>query len=200
MIKIQGKLPRNITLAYSGGVDSRVMFEFLKKNHQIHLIHVNHGDEASEKEAENLRKLKTGRSVKITSIDAKYNIPNGESREHFWSKVRKEKLKDFGDVIMCHHLDDCVETWIASSLKGNPTIIPYRSGNIIRPFRMTSKDDILSYAKRHKIKWVEDKSNSNPEYSERSYIRNVLMPHALRVNPGLKKTVMKLVQGDSKFD
>ena len=33
LIKMQGKLPRKISVAVSGGVDSIVILDFLKRNH-----------------------------------------------------------------------------------------------------------------------------------------------------------------------
>lgn len=197
MIKIQGKIPRKVNIAYSGGVDSRVVFEFLRKNHDVHLIYINFGDPSSLKEVDQLKTmLSNDETIKCTILEHFDEIPKGESKEHYWSKIRKKMLRSFDDVIMCHHLDDVIETWIASSLKGKPTLIPYRSGNIIRPFRLTPKEEFIKYAKRHNIKWVEDETNHDPEYSERAYIRNVLMPHAFHVNPGLRKTISRLVEKD----
>jgi len=39
MIKLQGKLPRQIWLACSGGVDSMAALDFLCRNHDVHVIH-----------------------------------------------------------------------------------------------------------------------------------------------------------------
>jgi tRNA(Ile)-lysidine synthase TilS/MesJ len=44
------------------------------------------------------------------------------------------------------------------------------------------------------VPWIEDESNKNSRYT-RNYIRNELMPHALRVNPGLHTLVKKIVEG-----
>ena len=35
LIKLQGKLPRKISVAVSGGVDSMVALDFLKRNHKF---------------------------------------------------------------------------------------------------------------------------------------------------------------------
>ena len=43
MIKLQGKLPKKISLAVSGGVDSMVALDFLKKKHEVTVLHYNHG-------------------------------------------------------------------------------------------------------------------------------------------------------------
>ena len=41
MIKLQGKLPRQLWLACSGGVDSMAALDFLGRNHQINVLHFN---------------------------------------------------------------------------------------------------------------------------------------------------------------
>ena len=43
LIKLQGKLPRKISVAVSGGVDSMVALDFLKRNHVVTVLHYNHG-------------------------------------------------------------------------------------------------------------------------------------------------------------
>ena len=47
MIKLQGRLPREICVAVSGGVDSMVALEFLRKNHYVTVLHFNHGNHYS---------------------------------------------------------------------------------------------------------------------------------------------------------
>ena len=42
MIKLQGKLPRQLWLACSGGVDSMAALDFLCRNHQVNVLHFNH--------------------------------------------------------------------------------------------------------------------------------------------------------------
>jgi tRNA(Ile)-lysidine synthase TilS/MesJ len=42
VIKLQGKLPRKIWLACSGGVDSMAALDFLRRNHEVQVIHFDH--------------------------------------------------------------------------------------------------------------------------------------------------------------
>jgi hypothetical protein len=48
MIHLQGKLPRNIYLACSGGVDSMAALDFLRRNHRVHVLHFDHRTAHSE--------------------------------------------------------------------------------------------------------------------------------------------------------
>jgi len=98
-------------------------------------------------------------------------------------------------VVTCHHLDDCVETWVWSSMHGTGKIIPYRRNGVIRPFRTTRKRQLELWAAMHNVPYLEDDSNADVCYT-RNYIRHEMMPHVLRVNPGIHKTIAKKVRDD----
>ena len=87
------------------------------------------------------------------------------SLEEFWRDERYRFLESLNSnfIITCHHLDDCVETWLMSSFHGRSKLIPYkRNDSIYRPFLMTSKKTIKDYAERKKVKWLDDPSNQMP--------------------------------------
>jgi tRNA(Ile)-lysidine synthase len=142
MIKLQGKLPREVFVACSGGVDSMAVVDFWRKE--------------------------------------RYKFLHGINAE----------------VITAHHLDDCVETWVWSSMHGTGKIIPYANKNVIRPFRLTRKRDFQLWADLKNVPYVEDDSNADTCYT-RNYIRHEMMPHVLRVNPGIHKTIAKKVKEDT---
>lgn len=191
MIKLQTKLPREVYVACSGGVDSMAVVDFLRKNHTVHVLYFDHGTQHSTTAGvfvgnycnEHGLGLKYGRITRDRERD--------ESQEEYW---RNERYKFFStinsDIITCHHLDDCVETWVWSSMHGQGKTIPYRNKNVIRPFRLTRKRDLELYANLNNIKYVEDKSNSDTRFT-RNYIRHEMMPHVLKVNPGIHKMLRK---------
>ena len=122
--------------------------------------------------------------------------PKEQSQEEFW---RNERYKFFysidAPIITAHHLDDCVETWIWSSMHGEGKIIPYSNRNVIRPFRGTHKRDFQLWADLKNVDYVEDDSNTDTCYT-RNYIRHEMMPNVLRVNPGIDKVIAKKVRAD----
>jgi tRNA(Ile)-lysidine synthase len=77
-------------------------------------------------------------------------------------------------------------------MHGAGKIIPYRRGRVIRPFLLTKKKNFKMWAELNGVPWIEDDSNLDTCYT-RNYIRHELMPHALKVNPGLHKVVAKKV-------
>jgi tRNA(Ile)-lysidine synthase len=195
MIKIQGKIPREVIVACSGGVDSMAVVDFLSRNHTVRPLFVNHGTETS-REAETFLDSVFGDALIKTYISTD-ELPKNTSQEEHW---RNERYKIFHSmdvpVVTCHHLDDCTETWIWSSLNGCGKVIPYRNLNVIRPFRMNRKFEFVDWCNRKNIQWIEDKSNSDTKYM-RNFIRHELMPKALVVNPGLYKVVAKIVKDTS---
>lgn len=200
MINIQGKIPRAVFLAVSGGVDSVAIAHFLNRNHELVLVHMNHNEGNSDEAEALVRHM--AKKMRCNMIVRKVNEqqPKGTSREEFWRNQRLDLFTSLDkDVITCHHLNDCVETWIWSSLNGEGKIIPYRNKNIIRPFRLTKKSDLTEYAKKHHLKWVDDASNKDLSLT-RNFIRTELMPKVLVVNPGIEKVVLKKVKCDFALD
>ena len=193
MIKVQGSIPRNIAVAVSGGVDSVALLDFLSKNHKVTVLHVDHGTANGEKARTFVESLCADNQHELLIHTVTDKKPANQSYEEFWRNERYSFFHSYqGTVITGHHLNDCVETWIWSSMHGEGKIIPYANKNVIRPFRATKKADFLSWAQRKDLCWVEDESNKDTSYT-RNYIRHEAMPHMLRINPGLEKVIKKKV-------
>lgn len=196
MIRIQGTIPRHVTVACSGGVDSMAIVDFLKRQHQVSLAFVHHGDEASFREHDFLLQYADDNEIALTVSHIDTQLPHNTSQEEHWRNERYKVLHAIdGPVITCHHLDDCVETWIFSSMHGNGKIIPYSNLNVIRPFRLNRKDEFISWCRRHNVAWCEDESNTDTTHM-RNYIRHEIVDKMLVINPGLHKTVGKKVEVD----
>lgn len=192
MIKIQGKLPRTVYLACSGGVDSMAALDFLRRNHTVHVLHFDHGTGHGERAKSFVERYCREHLIPMHFGKTVGTIPPGPSKEEWWREQRYAFLDKFQHwpVITCHHLDDCVETWVWSSMHGTGKWIPYRRNNVIRPFRLTRKRDLEMWCNINNVPWIEDDSNENIHYT-RNYVRHEMMPHVLRVNPGIHKTIKK---------
>jgi tRNA(Ile)-lysidine synthase len=200
MIKLQGKLPREVYVACSGGIDSMAVVDFLRNNHDVTLVYFNHGTEHGAKAYRFVAEYATKHDLPFMygtlGTGAAEGKPKDDSWEEHW---RNERYKFFhtinAPIITAHHLDDCVETWVWSSMHGTGKIIPYNNKNVIRPFRMTHKRDFQLWADLKNVPHIEDDSNADPCYT-RNYIRHEMMPHVLRINPGIYKTIAKKVRDD----
>ncbi len=195
-IEFVGKLPRHLSIAVSGGPDSMAILDFLANKDPI-VMHFNHGTEHGAEAEAFVRDYcdKRGFRLKVGQIERDRN--KDESPEEYWRNCRYDFLFDNfeygnGPLITCHTLDDQVEQWIFSSLRGKPTLIPYSRRVVIRPFIATKKEALLGWCERKNVPYLIDPSNDSDLYS-RSYIRKHIVPHALQVNPGLYKVIKKKV-------
>lgn len=200
MIKLQGKLPKKIILACSGGVDSMAALDFLSRRHAVQVVYVDHGTVHSRRAELFLTEYCWQHDIRFDEYRIHALKPKDLSQEEHWRNERYKILNEVTDAqgipaVTCHHLDDCVETWIWSSLHGEGKIIPYRRRDVVRPFRLTEKRNFRMWAEVNNVPWVEDDSNKDTCYT-RNYIRQKLMPHALQVNPGIAKVVKKKVLED----
>ncbi len=201
MIQIQGKLEREVYLGCSGGVDSMVVADFLNRSHKVNLLFFDHGTETSKNAKQFLEDTylnKTPRFCNSLSIgEISRTKEKSESWEEYWRNQRYEWFHSFDvPVITCHHLDDCVETWIWSSLHGEGKIIPYSNQNVIRPFRANAKTEFTNWARNKNVPWIEDSSNEDTKYM-RNFIRHAMLPKVLVVNPGISKVIRKKVLSDN---
>lgn len=194
MIKLLGDIPRVVTVACSGGVDSMVLLDFLSRKHQVSAAFFDHGTEASAVARGFVVEecSRRGIPLKVGEIQKIHRGREFSPEEH-WRVERYNFLDSLGNVVTAHHLDDVAETWIWSSLHGTSSLIPYRRGSVVRPLLLNRKSELEKWAANRGVKWVVDGSNTNTKYT-RNYIRKELMPHALVVNPGLHTLLRKKLE------
>lgn len=193
MFRLVGKIPPRVTVACSGGIDSMCVVDFLLKGKRtVHLAYFNH-DTIHSKKAEKFVKGYAAQNNLVLTVGRVKGYKGKRSLEEFWRDERYAFLESLGSefIITAHHLDDVVETWLMTSFHGNPSLIPYsRNNKIFRPFLATYKKEIINYADRHNVKFIEDPSNSSTKFM-RNYTRHNIMPHVLKINPGIRKTIKK---------
>jgi len=192
MLKLLLPLPKTLTVALSGGVDSVAITDFLTRKHEVTCAFFHHGTENSERAHEFVKQFCEARNLPLIVGYNNEEKPNKVSSEEHWRNMRYKFLDQFQTVVTGHNLDDCIETYIFSALHGTPKLIPTARNNVLRPFLTTPKSQFVEWCTRNEVKWIDDTSNADTKYM-RNYIRHELMPHALVVNPGLSKLVKKLV-------
>ena len=197
MLKLLFPLPKNIVVALSGGVDSVAVTDFLSQKHNVTCAFFHHGTENSERALEFVAHFCTERNLPLMVGMIKNKKPKKLSMEEHWRNERYEFLDSIGDtlglIVTGHNLDDCVETYVWSSLHGQPKVIPIKRHTVVRPFLTPPKSEFVNWCERKSIDWCHDNSNDDTKYM-RNYVRTQLMPHALHVNPGLHTVVKKIVE------
>lgn len=188
-------------VAVSGGVDSMTLLylvnKFKKKNQEFIVAHFNHGiredsdiDENLVKETSKLYKFKFISQKAKLSKDASEDVARKE-RMKFLNKVKEDNSADF--ILTAHHQDDLIETALINILRGtgrrglNSLI---SSKLFVRPLIKYSKEDILKFAKKNKIVWHEDYTNS-----ETKYLRNYLRANVLnKMDETQKQNILNLLE------
>ena len=192
MIKFIGSLPNKCTVAFSGGVDSVAIADFLIRGRKdVKLAFFHHGTETSNVAESFVNSFSLTRDVPLTIGHLSRPRPKDISEEEHWRNERYAFLGSFEEpVVTCHHLDDAIETWIFTSLHGHGKLIPHTRGNVVRPFLLTRKAELISWCHRRNLTWCEDSSNVDIKHM-RNLIRHRIVPEALKVNPGLHTMIRK---------
>lgn len=199
MLNFIGKIPRqHFYVACSGGSDSMVLVDFLKKYPKNHfdILHFNHGTEYCQEAEDFIIDYCKQNNIELHLGKINRERNKEESQEEYWRNCRYEFLSKFSDepILMAHHLKDCIETWVMTSLNGNPQLIPYYNPkyNIFRPMLLVSKDEIEDWIKRHNVKYIFDKSNLDVSL-KRNYVRNIMMKDIYHISPGIETILKKKI-------
>jgi tRNA(Ile)-lysidine synthase len=193
-------MDKKLLITISGGIDSVVLTYLLHKlKLNISLAHCNFKlrGKDSFKDANFVKNISKSLNIPFFTVEfetLKYAEENKISiqmaardlRYNWFQKISKEQNFDY--VLTAHHLDDVLETFLINLTRGTGlnglTGIPEINGNIVRPLLPFSRNDILIFASKNKLKWREDKSNSSIKYV-RNKIRHKLIPVLKELNPNL---------------
>ncbi|TDM07233.1 tRNA lysidine(34) synthetase TilS [Macrococcus lamae] len=184
---------QHIAIAVSGGVDSMVLLDRIRKSGHystLSILHVNHGLRAqSEEEQQMIEDYAKKYDIRcfVSRIAPDYFTPNKsiqqEARDYryqFFDRIMYEQQLEI--LLTAHHQDDQLETIIFRLLTKRfytqrlSIANGVRKGYIIcRPMLHMKKADILKYAVEHNVSYSEDSSNSSLKYA-RNAIRRELIP------------------------
>ncbi len=196
MFKLLVPIPKEIFIAVSGGIDSMVVLDFcMMMKKQITVLNFDHGTEFGKTSTEFITDFCDKKGIPLIKGQIKSDIDwSNKSKEEIWRSCRYEFFKRNSNpnnkIITAHHLNDAIETWIFTSLHGNPFLIPSKRDNFIRPFLISEKELFVQWANNKKVPYLDDPSNNDTHYM-RNLIRHDIVPNALRVNPGLPKVIRK---------
>ena len=203
-------IPRDVNrvvLAYSGGIDSRVLLHLLSLRSQqfeILLWHVNHGlqDMASEMEAFCRASASLyGFKIKVSHLNLDAQGSNIEARARHARYALFEQFLGQNDCLLtAHHADDQAETFLLNTLRGSGSaglrgIARARDigrSYLLRPLLEISRQEIADYAVQQTLEWQDDPSNSSQRFN-RNYLRNQVMPLIKERWPGYLESIRSVV-------
>lgn len=187
---------RNSYVALSGGVDSIAVAHHLSTSGKLKAaLWFNHEDSAADGEYKIVEEFCREHRLSLYIGDrTMVSVPPSTSREKYWSDLRNAWFNKFdGCVVTGHNLDDAVEYYLMTAIQGEGHYTNYKNKNVCRSYLTTPKCDLVEYAKANNLKWFEDSTNSDIDFTYRNRIRHVIIPEALKINPGLHRTVKKRI-------
>ena len=191
-----------VVLAFSYGIDSRVLLDILLKlGYDVTLAHVNHKvRKESDIEEIETKKLAQKLNIKCFTMtldkqDGNFHDSARTKRYEFFKSVAS--FVETNQIITAHHLSDNLETILINLTKGSNLYgysgISYEvtSDNykIYRPLMCVTKDEILNYQRQNNIEFFEDESNSHLDYM-RNRIRHKVIPSLKEENPNIENTII----------
>ena len=180
---------KNYVIALSGGVDSAVLAKIASENtKKLRSVFVRHNQEHSEDLEKAAKSIAKKLKIKHKVLDSPLELGSSETkmREVRYELLFKE-LKNGEILLTGHTLSDKVETFFLNLLRGTRVqglkSIPQVIDNIERPLINISKNEIVTYAKEHKIEYLDDLTNFENKIL-RNWIRNELIPEVDKRLPG----------------
>lgn len=202
-----------IILAFSGGVDSRLLLELLSRYQQVnstgnnpikcHAVYVHHGlssnaDDWADKCLMWAEQVGITCSVEQVSLD----INSGDSIELLAREARYQVLSKHiqaGDLLLTgQHADDQVETFLLALKRGSgpkglssmAESMPFAGGMLVRPLLAIKREQIEAAAKEEGLDWVEDESNQDTRY-DRNFLRHRIVPDLSERWPSIHQAVQR---------
>lgn len=190
----------------SGGVDSVVLSFLLRElGFDFSLAHCNFhlrgkSSDADERFCVKLAK-KMDVKIHVTHFDTKKTAEEKklstqmaarELRYDWFHKLMEEK--GYSHLLTAHHAGDNTETVLINLLRGTGVNglkgIRAKNGYVVRPLLSFTKEEIFVFAQENKIKFREDKSNSEEKYL-RNYLRLKVIPRLKKVRPDIDRLFLE---------
>lgn len=197
-----------VGVACSGGIDSISLLHFLHENREeldieVVAINVDHrirensaADSAFVAEFCRENRIRCHRlSVDARTIakENKYTLEEAAriGRYGLFDALLQKGIVD--KIALGHHVKDQVETILLNifrgcGLKGASGMEPVR-GKFVRPFLNTTKEDIIAYASKNLLQYVDDETNFEDDCS-RNLLRNKIMPLIKSNWPNIEQNIM----------
>jgi tRNA(Ile)-lysidine synthase len=201
-----GALPEALLVAVSGGVDSVALLHALvRSGRRPVVLHFDHGwRPESGADAKWVRTL-AGRlglkfvAGKMAAGKAPRETVARSARYAFFARAAR-RLK-IPDLVLAHHADDQVETFLLQLLRGTGAAgrgmdsVAQRSGLVLhRPWLGVWKKEIIASARGEKLTWREDATNLDPRH-RRNRIRGRLLPYLRKlIAPGVAENLWRAAE------
>ena len=186
----------------SSGIDSIAAAHWLKHHYhkKFTIIHFNHSVQPIN---DKMEELVTQFCEDFNIIDyvvvTRKDVYNDELSEDGLRQFRLRNMNDLGGKFVTgHHLNDCVENYLANCFKGCPEYKPIKEFSqfdgfsIYHPFLGTTKQEFINYAKANDLmKYVVEDPTNKEVSQKRNWLRNVIIPELNERELGIETVVRK---------
>jgi len=217
---LESNAVERVLVGYSGGVDSHVLLHELMqvvtdieqqssaKITQVIAFHVNHGFSPNADLWQKHCERVCG-ELGVDFVAESPHIAAAGNKEENARKARYNAWKEFvqrGDLLLlAHHMDDQIETALFYLLRGSSpfgvqAIPPERllgEAILLRPLINTTRDEIVSYANKNGLAWIEDESNQDAGF-DRNFLRKNIIPQLKDRWPKLPQSVNYALERDGE--
>ena len=192
-----------VLVGFSGGADSTALLQLLwnygkRIPLQLEAVHVNHGIRGAEalRDQQFCEQFCQERNISFTVVQE--DVPaqaarDGLSLEEAGRNARRRVFEHLAEkcqasvIALAHHQRDQAETMLfrlmrGTGLRGLCGMRPV-NGNYIRPLLCVDRPQIEQYLLEEGIRWVEDGTNQELDYT-RNQIRHGLLAPMEQVMPG----------------
>ncbi len=195
---------QQLMLAFSGGLDSRVLLQLLAECRQslgfeLHAMHVHHGlSPNADGWAAFCEKTCADLKVPFSLTHVDVPLDSGTGVEAAARSARYQALSEAKSdyIVLAHHLDDQAETLLLQLLRGAGVkglaamAVLDRERRLLRPLIDVSREELFQFATERQLAWIEDESNQDRRY-DRNYLRHELMPLLESRFKGTKKVLAR---------
>lgn len=198
---------KKVAVALSGGVDSVTLLHQLRARGPVSAIHVHHGlSPNADAWAAFCRRLCKRWDVPLTVYRVKV-VRSGKGLEAAARQARYDAFSkaDAERIALAHNLDDQAETVLMNLLRGAgrrgasgmPRESRFKGKTLLRPLLDTPREAIEAHARRHRLAWVEDESNTD-ESLTRNFVRRRIGPLLEERFPGWKQSLARAARHFSR--
>ncbi len=195
---------QKLLLAFSGGLDSRVLLELLAElrssiDFDLSAMHVHHGlSPNADAWAKFCSDTCAALNVPIEIVHVSVAKDSGLGLEAAARTARYLALLNTGAdyVVLAHHQDDQAETLLLQLLRGagpkglSGMALRDEERRLLRPLLDNTRAELLSFAKQHHLQWITDESNADISY-DRNYCRHEIFPIIEKRFPAAKQTLAR---------
>lgn len=198
---------QKIYVAYSGGLDSTVLLHLASQlSNDLCAIHVNHNLSPNGMDWQNhcesiCKDWNISFVAKSVQITDKAGGLEAQARQLRYGAIA-EVIEPNSVVLTGQHQDDQVETFLLQLKRGAgpkglssmPKIAGFaKDSRLIRPLLSFSRAQLLQYAEKNQLNWIEDESNQDTRF-DRNFIRHEVFPLLNKRWPGFSKAACRSIE------